>query len=452
GIGNGPCPSGPPPFSPGATAGSLNSNGGSYTPFYLHLTREDDEQEITSYSAVLPNGITGRLAGIPFCSDGAIEAARGRGGFAETENPSCPAASRIGRTLSGYGIGSVLSYAPGSIYLAGPYHGQPLSIVTVNAATVGPFDLGTIVIRSAFEVDPETAQLRIDARGSDPIPHILEGIPLHLRDIRVYMDRPEFTRNPTSCRPSEVLSTLTGAGARFGDPGDDTTATVSSYFQLLSCREFGFRPKLGLRLRGGSRRGQHPSLRATFAARAGDANLQRIAVTLPHSLFLAQNHIRSICTKVQFSAGKCPADSAYGRAVAYTPLFDEPLRGLVYLRSTTCAKACLPDLVASLYSGSVHIVLRGRIGPAKQGIQTFFSGLPDAPIDRFVLTMNGGRRGLLVNSANICADPPLASVTALGQNDVGRVFTTKLRGQCRGKSKKRKGKRGHTPPRERGER
>jgi hypothetical protein len=436
GIGRGPCPTGAAPrFTPTATAGSVNSNVGSYTPFYLRLTRTDAEQEITSYSAVLPKGVTGRLAGIPFCSDAAIAVARGRTGAEETLRPSCPAASQIGRTYSGYGLGPALAYAPGRIYLAGPYRGSPLSIVTINSATVGPFDLGTIVIRSAFQVDPATAQLRIDARASDPIPHIIQGIPLHLRDIRLYMDRPEFTRNPTSCEPSQVVSTLTGSGARFGDPADDSTAVVANHFQLLNCRNLAFRPRLGIRLRGGSRRGDYPALRATFAARPGDANLKRIAVTMPHSLFLAQNHIRGVCTQVQFAADSCPRASAYGHAVAYTPLFDEPLRGPVFLRSSNHR---LPDLVASLHSGAVNIVLEGRISPARGGIRTFFTGLPDAQISRFTMQLDGGKRGLLVNSANICAAPPTATVKALAQNNVGAIFTTKLRGQCQRQKKGKK--------------
>jgi hypothetical protein len=440
GIGGGPCPGGTPPFEPKVTAGSVNSNVGSYTPFYLRLSRGDAEQEITSYSMVLPKGITGRLAGIPFCPDAAIDAARARSGFAETAGPSCPAASQVGRTFSGYGVGAALTYSPGKIYLAGPYHGQPLSIVTINAATVGPFDLGTIVIRSAFSVDPETAQLRIDSRASDPIPHIVKGIPLHLREIRVFMDRDAFTRNPSSCEASQVVSTLTGSGARFGDPADDSSATASNHFQLLNCRTLGFRPKLGIRLRGPARRGAYPSLRATFASRGdADSNLKAIAVTMPHSMFLAQNHIAGICTRQQFAEERCPANSAYGKAVAYTPLFDEPLRGNVYLRSSSHR---LPDLVASLRSGAVRIVLAGKIGPAKGGIRVQFEELPDAPLQRFVLTMAGGKHGLLQNSANICAVQPLASVKALGQNNLGALFTTRLRGQCQKKGGRDKHKTG----------
>ncbi len=441
GIGGGPCPSGTPPFSPGVIAGGVNSNVNSYTPYYVRLSRKDTEQEITSYSLDLPKGITGKLAGIPFCPDAAIEAARGRRGFAEAASPSCPQSSLIGHTLTGYGVGNALTYTEGRIYLAGPYHGQPLSIVTINPATVGPFDLGVVVIRSAFAVDPHTAQLQIDRSASDAIPHILDGVVLHLREIRIYLDRPQFTHNPSSCEASKLTSTVGGSGADFASSVDDTTASVVEPFQLLNCRTLGFQPKLGVRLRGGTRRGAFPQLRATFAARGPqDSNLDEIAVTIPHQMFLAQQHIKGICSKGQFEAGHCPEDSVYGQAVAYTPLFDDPLRGNVYLRSAPGRR--LPDLVADLYSGQIRIILEGKIGPGRKGgIRAFFSDLPDEPLDRFTMTLYGGKRGLLTNSANICTAPPESSVEALAQNNLGYVFTSKLRGQC-GKSGKKQRKRG----------
>jgi DNA-binding beta-propeller fold protein YncE len=430
GIEGAPCPTGTPPFVPSVNAGGVNSNANSYTPYFMHLARSDSEQEITSYSLVLPAGITGKLAGIPFCPDAAIAAARTNRGFAEAANPSCPEQSRVGRTITGYGVGPSLAYSEGKVYLAGPYHGSPLSLVTINPATVGPFDVGTIVVRSAFDLDPLTAQLRIDSRSSDPIPHIVDGIVLHLRDIRVYLDRPEFTHNPTSCEPSQLVSTLTGSGASFESPGDDSIATTSAHFQLLNCRSLGFRPKLGLRLRGSSRRGGFPALRATFAARgAGDSNLKQIEVDLPHQLFLAQNHIRTICTRPQFAAERCPRGSVYGKAVAHTPLLDQPLRGDVLLRSSD---GRLPDLVADLHSGSIRITVEGTIGSTGAGgVRTVFTALPDAPITRFTMLFRGGRRALFTNSVDVCRRPPLASVRALGQNNVGAVFTTLLRGQCK---------------------
>jgi DNA-binding beta-propeller fold protein YncE len=429
GIDDSPCPTGTPPFQPTVVAGAVNSNVNSYTPYAVHISRRDSEQEITSYSLVLPKGITGKLAGIPFCPDAEIAAARENRGFAEAAHPSCPKASQVGRTVTGYGVGPALAYSEGKVYLAGPYHGAPLSLVTINPATVGPFDVGTIVVRSAFDLDPRTAQLRIDSRGSDPIPHIIDGIVLHVRDIRVYIDRPDFTHNPSSCEPSQLVSTLTGSGATFGDAADDSTATASQRFQLLNCRSLGFRPKLGLRLRGPSRRGGFPALRATFAARGPrDSNLSRIEVDMPHQLFLAQNHIRAVCTGAEFAAERCPPGSAYGTAVAYTPLLDDPLRGKVYLRSSSHK---LPDLVADLRSGSIRIELDGSIGPTKKGgIRVFFANLPDAPIERFTMLLWGGRRGLLTNSVDVCRHPPLAAVKALGQNNVGAIFTSELRGRC----------------------
>jgi hypothetical protein len=435
GVDFGPCPSGTPPFNVEATTGGINSNVNSYTPYYVHLTRHDTDQEITSYSLVLPKGITGKLAGVPYCPEADIEAARANTGFGEEAHPSCPAASQVGRTVTGYGVGPALTYASGRIYLAGPYHGAPLSLVTVNSATVGPFDLGTIVIRSAFQIDPHTAQLRIDSSASDPIPHIIDGIPLHLREVRIYVDRPNFTHNPSSCEPSNLESTITGSGASFASTADDSSLTISRHFQLLNCSTLGFKPKLGIRLRGNFHRGGYPQLRASFTARGPqDSNLRRIEVEMPHAEFLAQNHIREVCSRVQFNARHCPPGSVYGSAVAYTPLLDEPLRGNVYLRSST---GKLPDLVADLYSGAVRIVVEGHIGPTKQGgVDAFFDELPDQPIERFVMTLRGGKHGLLTNSTNICAAPPFASVSSIAQNNIGAKFDTVLRGTCGGKGKK----------------
>jgi hypothetical protein len=439
GIGpGGACPAGTPPFTPQATGGTLNSNSGSYTPFYLHLTRTDAEQEITSYSASLPKGLTGRLAGIPFCPDAAIEAAKSRTGTEEEERPSCPAASLVGHTTAGYGVGPVLAYAPGKMYLAGPYHGSALSLVAIDSAKVGPFDLGTIVIRSAFTVDQKSAALTLDSATSDPIPHIIDGIPLHLRDIRIYIDRPNFTHTPTSCDAALFTSTLGGSGARFGDPTDNTTATIANRFQPFNCSARAFEPKLSLRLRGKSNRGAHPALRAVLKARPQDADLKRVIVAMPHTEFLAQDHIKDICTRARFDAQSCPADSVYGRAVAYTPLLDEPLRGPVYLRSSLNR---LPDLVADLHSGAIRIVLDGRIDSVGAGqLRASFEALPDAPLDRFVLNMAGGSRGLLVNSANLCAATSSALARMVGQNNKGYALSVPLKATCHKKKKGRKGR------------
>ncbi len=357
GAGGGPCPgSGSPPFNPGAQDGSENSNAGSYSPYYLHLTRTDTEQEITSYSAVLPPGLTAKIAGVPPCPDADIEAAKAKTGIEEREHPSCPARSEIGHTVTGYGLGGVLDYAPGRLYLAGPYHGAPLSIVAIDSALVGPFDLGVIVIRSAIDVNPETAQVSLNSAGSDPIPHIRDGIPLHLRDIRVYISRKDFTLNPTSCEPFQASSTMNGSSPPFTNP-DDIAATATGLYQASNCSSLPFAPKLSLKLAGATHRGAYPSLHAVVTERPGDANIGKAIVALPHAEFLAQSHIREVCTPKQFESDACPPSSVYGYAKAYTPLLSEPLEGPVYLRVTppTLCPTWSPRFTATAASASTSL-------------------------------------------------------------------------------------------------
>ena len=434
GVGGGSCPGGgPAPFSPGADNGSQNSQAGAYSPFLLHLTRTDTEAEITRYSAQLPPGLLGKIAGIPYCPDADIEAARHESGTAEQEHPSCPAASEIGHTLAGYGLGGVLAYAPGGLYLTGPYHGAPLSITAIDSALVGPFDLGVIIVRSAIEVNPITTQVSIDSAASDPIPHIIDGIPIHIRDIRVRIDRPEFTLNPTSCEPTRTTSTLAGSSPPFSDHFGQS-ATVSDPFQVSGCSSLGFQPKLSLKLRGGTKVNKYPQLRATVLMRPGDANFKSAAVALPHAEFLAQEHIVTVCAKRLFEAHNCPKGSIYGNARAFTPLLAEPMEGPVYLVSGMGHR--LPDLVIPLAGpGGIEVDLDAKIDQVRGGMRASFENLPDAPASKFILTLFGGKRGLLVNSANVCQIHATASVRFLGQNNTGYAPSVPLEGQCKKHSK-----------------
>ncbi len=444
GADGGPCPTGAaPPFAPGLLAGALNPAPATYTPFYLRMTRSDPEQEITSYSATFPPGLLAKIAGVGECPEAAIEAARGHSGAAEQASPSCPESARIGRTMAGYGVGESLVWAPGSLYLAGPWHGSPLSVVAIDSAKLGPFDLGTVVVRSAVRIDTRNAQASIDAAGSDPIPHILDGIPLHVRDIRVYLDRPGFTLNGTSCDPLAVSSTLGGSGVDPFDPGDDSEASSAQRFQLLDCQALGFKPRLSLRLTGGARRGAYPSLRAVVRPRPGQANIASAQVRLPPSLFLAQEHLRRVCTRAQFAAAGgggagCPRASVYGHARAWTPLLDSPLEGPVYVRSSSHR---VPDLVATLSGHGFTVVLEGKIDAVKGGLRAAFRGLPDAPASRFVMTLPGGRRGLLAVAQGLCVRPRRANSRWIAHDNATAVLRPRLNISCPRHRKRHGGRR-----------
>jgi hypothetical protein len=404
----GPCPTaGTPPFRPNLIAGTLSNAAGRFSPFNVRITRTDSEQEITHFSIKLPPGVAGVLAGIPACSDAQIARAAARtgphGGAEELADPSCPAASQVGRTLAGSGVGPSLAYAPGKVYLAGPYRGAPLSFVSITAGVVGPFDIGTVVVRLAIRVNPRTGEVFLDSTGSDPIPHIIKGIPVHLREIRAYTDRPNFTFNPTSCEPMSTAATVLGSGLDFASPADDLPFVSTSRFQAADCAALRFKPKLDLRLLGGTRRGAHPRFRARLTMPPGGANISKARVTLPGSAFLDQSHIRTVCTRVAFAQDACPAASVYGYAEAVTPLLDAPLTGPVYLRSS---ENKLPDLVAALRSREgIRFELVGRVDSVKGRIRNTFDVVPDAPVSSFTLTMQGGDKGLITNSRNLCFKP-----------------------------------------------
>ena len=396
GPGGGACPpAGGSPLQPGFDAGTVTPVAGAYSPFVFKLSRENGMQQLRSIDTTLPEGLLGKLAGVSECSDAQIAAAavRSRAGEGDQElaNPSCPSNSQVGTVSVGAGSGTP-TFVQGKVYLAGPYKGAPLSLAIITPAVAGPFDLGNVVVRTALYVDPMTAQIRA---VSDPIPTILHGIPLEVRSIALTMDRPEFTLNPTSCDPKQVVG---AAGSILGQ-----TAQLAARFQVGGCRGLEFKPQLKVQLKGATARIGHPALKAvvTYPQGGGYANIARAQVNLPHAEFLDQGNLNRTCTKPVLLAGQCPKSTVYGRAKAFTPLLDKPLEGNVYLVGGFGYK--LPALVADL-NGQIRVLLVGKVdsGPNK-GIRSTFELVPDAPVSRFVLEMKGGKKyGLLENSENLC--------------------------------------------------
>lgn len=417
------------PNSPSFGAGTADPTAAAYTPFGLKLARADGTQQIRSIDTTLPKGLVGKLAGIPYCSDADLSAAAGRSGRAEPAAPSCSSASQVGTVDVGAGAGPGPLHVDAKAYLAGPYKGAPLSLAIVTPAVAGPFDLGTVVVRTALYVDPLTTQIHA---VSDQIPTILQGVPLDVRSIVLRADRPQFTLNPSNCDPARVDGSSTSV---FGQ-----VASLSSPFQVGGCQDLGFKPSLALKLKGGTKRAKYQQLTAVLTARPGDANIARASVALPHSEFLAQEHIKTICTRVQFAANQCPPGSVYGTATAVSPLLDKPLEGPVYLRSSDNK---LPDMVVAL-RGQIDVDLVGRIDSVHGGIRTTFEAVPDAPVSKFTLKMQGGKKSLLINSRDICKTVNKATVRLDGQNGkLGDSRPALVSSSCRKARKKGHGKKAH---------
>jgi hypothetical protein len=415
-------------FSPGLSGGTSDPRAGSFASLLVELTRAANEQNISSFALRLPQGLIAKPKGVTLCEGAA--AASG----------SCPADSRIGyvRAASGPGSSPLWIPQPGkeqtAVYLSGPYKGAPYGFVVRVPAQAGPFDLGTVVTRGAIRLDPETAEVTVE---TDPLPRILEGVPITYRTIYTETDRPNFTLNPTDCSKKELVARVASeAGA---------VATPSSPFQATSCASLGFQPQLKLKLSGATGRTGHPALHSTVLARKGDANLARATVILPATQFIDNAHISNPCTRVQFAADACPAKSILGTAKVQTPLLNRPLAGNVYFRSNG-GDRLLPDIVIDL-RGEVHFVLVGFVDSVvdkkadTSRIRTTFKSTPDAPFTRADIDLFGGKRGLLVNSTNLCAAKRSAKVELLAQNGRVRNFNQVIANSCAkgGGGKKKKG-------------
>lgn len=414
------------PNSPDFEAGTATPIAGSFSPFLGRLQRADGTQLLKGLNLNLSPGFSSKLAGVSVCPAAAIDAAASKTGVQEQQGPSCPVASQVGEVLVGAGAGPQPYYTNAKIYLAGPYSGGPVSVAIITPAVAGPFDLGTVVTRAALYLNPVTTQITVK---SDQIPRQLEGIPLEVRDVRVNMSRPNFTLNPTNCDPTAITGEAISALEQI--------APLSQRFQVGGCKGLDYEPKLTLRLSGGTKRGAHPKLRAVLSAKLGEANTARASVALPRSEFLENAHIQTVCTRVQFAAENCPAKSIYGHARAITPLLDEALEGPVYLRSSSHK---LPDMVVALKgppSRPIKIELAGRIDSVNGGIRSTFDLVPDQPVSKFVLQMQGGKKGLLVNSRNLCVGTNRVAARFNAQSGKVHDFNPVLKNDCKGNSGKK---------------
>jgi hypothetical protein len=386
-------------FSPELSAGTKNPVAGASSPFLLGLTRGDLDQELGSLTIDMPEGLLGYISKVEQC--GAVAAANG----------TCGSASQIGDVTVGAGAGGSPYFVTGGrAYLTGPYKGAPYGLSIVVPAVAGPFNLGDVNVRSAIFVDKHDSTLRII---SDPLPTILQGIPLDVRDVRVNVNRGGFIVNPTSCARKTVSGVITST--------EGTRAAVSDRFQVGECASLGFKPTMAMRVggRGHTRRGQTSPFTTTLTMpRRGQANLKFVRVTLPITINARLNTISDACTRAEFESdiSKC-AHARAGSATAVTPLLNDPLRGNAYFVKNGRA---IPDLFVAL-RGPVAFDLIGRITIVNNKLlRTTFDAAPDVPIRSFTLRLLGGPRTASIGAAaNLCSAKSrhaTASVDYIGQN------------------------------------
>jgi hypothetical protein len=188
-----PC-SEPLPFSPSFQVADTTNEAGAYNSLTFVASRVDQEEALSTIAIQAPPAVGELLAGVPPC------------GEPSASEGACPASSQIGTAELAAGPGPDPYYLSGSVYLTGPYRGETQGLSIVVPFDAGPFHLGSLVIRAAERIDPGTGQLSI---LSDPLPTLLDGIPVQLKALALQLDRGEFRLNPDGCEPDTVTGTLT---------------------------------------------------------------------------------------------------------------------------------------------------------------------------------------------------------------------------------------------------
>jgi hypothetical protein len=394
-----PCPSATQAFAPGFAAGTTNNQAGAFSPFSLTFSRTDGEQQLGGVSVKLPIGLIGTLSGIPLCEEPAATAG------------TCSPASEIGSLVVGTGAGANPFYVTGGkVFLTTAYKGAPFGLSVVVAAKAGPFDLGTVVVRGTVGIDPHTAQLTVT---TDPLPTILDGIPLDLRAIHVSIDKSGFIFNPTNCDPMSLGGTLSG--------GAGGIEQVSNGFQVTNCGALKFQPRFSVSTSGKTSRKAGASLAAKLAypktPQGTEANIAKVKVSLPKQLPSRLTTLQKACPAETFETNPaaCPAASRIGAAKAITPVLPVPLTGPVYFVSH--GGEAFPDLVVVLQGYGVTVNLIGTTFISKAGItSTTFKQVPDVPVGSFELHLPQGPNSALAANGNLCASRLKMPTTFIAQD------------------------------------
>jgi hypothetical protein len=419
-------------FNPGFTAGTTSNQAGGFSPFTASFSRSDGDQNLSGVTVRTPPGLLGIINGVERCPE--PQASQG----------TCGAGSLVGHTTATVGVGSDPFYVQGGqVFLTGPYKGAPFGFSIVVPAVAGPFNLGNVVVRAAINVDPHTAQITVT---SDPLPRILQGIPLDIRSVNVSIDRAGFTFNPTNCEPLTVGGTLTST--------QGTQANVSSRFQAANCANLPFKPAFTVSTQAKTSKKNGASLTVRVGYPKGaQANIRSVAVTLPKALPSRLTTIQQACPAAAFNANpaSCPAGSDIGIATAHTPVLANPATGPAYLVSH--GGAAFPDLVIVLQGEGITLDLVGSINIKKQVTSSAFNTVPDAPISSFELKLpEGPHSGLTAvlppkAKGNLCGTTLTMPTTITGQNGAVIKQNTKIAVTgCPKAKKKAKAKKHHKKP------
>jgi len=434
GPGGSPCPLHTLPFTPSFQASPTNSQSDAFTPFSLTIGRADGQQALESVTVHLPPGIAALISQVTPCPE------------QTALMKACGPESLVGHTTSVAGLGDEPITLGGALYLTGPLkatsrHGAaPFGLLAVTPAVAGPFNLGDVSVLSTLEVDDHTAAVTVQ---SEPIPKMLKGVPVQLKELNVTVERPEgkpFEFNPTSCEPTTIAGALTGY--------EGTSVARSWPFRASNCADLAFEPKLTAVAGGQGSKADGTSLdiKIESPGLGHEANIAKVDLQLPAALSSRLSTLQQACPEAVFDANPaaCDEGSVIGSATVDTPVLKALLTGPGYLVSRG---AEYPDVEFVLSGEGITLVLDGKT-QIKAGITySKFESAPDAPFTTFEADLPAGPHSALTPNVpererfSLCKASLLMPTTITGQNgsvieQTTRVAVSGCGGVLRSQSKK----------------
>jgi hypothetical protein len=248
---------------------------------------------------------------------------------------------------------------------------------------------------------------------SDPLPTILDGIPLQIQHVNVSIDREGFTFNPTSCAKMAVNGTLSSS--------EGSSAGVSTPFQVTNCANLAFKPGFAVSTSGKTSKaaGASLSVKLTYpkAPSGTEANIAKVKVDLPKQLPSRLTTLQKACLAATFEANpaSCPVASVVGHAKAITPILPVPLEGPAYFVSH--GGEAFPSLIVVLQGYGTTVDLVGSTFISKAGItSSTFKSVPDVPVGSFELVLPEGKYSALAADGDLCRSKLAMPTAFVAQN------------------------------------
>ena len=342
----------------------------------------------------LSAGDDGNLSGIPLCSRG------GDRSRAQCDRRGRARTPLVSRRRAKSGIRSSVRVWGASLAQA---PGQDLSCGAVpRCAAVDRVDhlREGRPVRSRDGCDPfrvadqpdRPRRSKSTRRASDPIPHIIDGIVVHVRDIRAYIDREKFILESHQLLLAVDLRHDLRCGRESGEPCRSGAGHGHEPVPGRGLPEPGFKPvfKVSTAAKTPPDRRREPARDLALPEQGPGiaANVARVKVSPAQTAPLAvENAAEGVHRKgVRGKPGELPGRLPGREAKVSTPILEGGLTGPAYFVSHGGAK--YPELIMVLTGDDgITVQVHGETFISKQGITSAtFNTVPDVPFSTFELT------------------------------------------------------------------